>query len=182
MNIQLIIIFLLIFIGIFIKPFSYGLLDFIYKFIVFIGATYLIYKNFIQSADENIDVEHTEEIKQRVLPSDIDNENGKPWNLADLLNDDESTQQYIKSQFLALAGILIPDQGWIVYKVNEFKLNVVYQISFSDFKLENIPEQIDLAGLYKIIDERDELLIENNIQNANYSFQYYQDIEYSVFL
>jgi len=180
MNIQLIIIFLLIFIGIFIKPFSYGLLDFIYKFIVFVGATYLIYKNFVQSSDENKDIEHIEEIKQRVIPSDIDRENKKPWILSDLLNDDESTQQYIKSQFLALAGILIPDQGWIVYKVNEFKLNVVYQISFSDFKLDNIPEQIDLAGLYKIIDDRDELLIENNIQNANYSFQYYQDIDYKV--
>jgi len=180
MNIQLIIIFLLIFIGIFIKPFSYGLLDFIYKFIVFVGATYLIYKNFVQGSDENKDVEHTEEIKQRILPSDIDSENNKPWNLSDLLNDDESTQQYIKSQFLALAGILIADQGWILYKVDEFKLKVVYQISFSDLKLINIPEQIDLVGLFKIIDERDTLLIENNIQNANYSFQYYQEIEYNV--
>jgi len=155
-------------------------LDFIYKFIVFVGATYLIYKNFVQNSDENKDLEHTEEIKQRVVPSDIDNENKNPWNLSDLLNNDESTQQYIKSQFLALAGILIPDQGWIMYKLNEFKLNVVYQISFSDFKLNNIPEQVDLTGLYKIIDERNEILIENNIQNANYSFQYYQDIEYSV--
>ena len=138
MNIQLIIIFLLIFIGIFIKPFSYGVLDFIYKFIVFVGATYLIYKNFVQNSDENKDLEYTEEIKQRVVPSDVDNENKKPWNLSDLLNNDEATQQYIKSQFLALAGILIPDQGWIIYKVNEFKLNVVYQISFSDFKLNKI--------------------------------------------
>jgi len=180
MNIQLIIIFLLIFIGIFIKPFSYGLLDFIYKFIVFVGATYLIYKNFVQSSDENKDIEHIEEIKHRVIPSDIDRENKKPWILSDLLNDDESTQQYIKSQFLALAGILIADQGWILYKVDEFKLKVVYQISFSDLKLINIPEQIDLVGLFKIIDERDTLLIENNIQNANYSFQYYQEIEYNV--
>ena len=49
MNIQLIIIFLLVFIGIFIKPFSYGVGDFIYKFLVFVGATYLIYKNFVQN-------------------------------------------------------------------------------------------------------------------------------------
>jgi len=180
MNIQLIIILLLVFVGIFIKPFSYGVWDFIYKFIIFVGATYLIYKNFVQSSEENKDIEDTQETKSKVVPSEIDIENNEPWNLSDLINDDESTKQYIKSQFLALAGILIPDQGWIVYKVNEYKLNIVYQISFSDFKLDEILEQIDLAGLYKIIDEREELLIENNIQNANYSFQYYQDVEYTV--
>jgi transcriptional regulator with GAF, ATPase, and Fis domain len=180
MNIQLIIILFLVFIGIFIKPFSYGVWDFIYKFIVFVGATYLIYKNFAQGSEENKDVEQSENIKQRVIPSDINSESNEPWSLSDLLSEDDSTQQYIKSQFLALAGILIPDQGWIVYKVNEYKLNVIYQISFSDFKLEDIPEQIDLIGLYKIIDERDELLIENNIQNASSSFQYYQDTEYNV--
>ena len=40
--------------------------------------------------------------------------------------------------------------------------------------------QIDLKGIYKIIDNREDLLIENNIQNANYSFQCYNEIDYHV--
>ena len=179
MNLQLIVVLLLIFIGLFIKPFSYGLWDFIFKFIIFVGTTYLLYKNFLQNAVENKEA-HVEDKSKKPLPPEINSENEESWNLLDLLYEDESSKQFIIDQFLALSGILIPDQGWIVYKLNDYKLNVIEQVSFSDFKLENVPDQIDLSGLYKIIDDRNEILIENNIQNANYSFHYYQNTEYAV--
>ena len=180
MNIRLIIILLLIFIGIFTKPFSYGLLDFLFKFIVFVAATFLIYKNFVPNSEEVEDEELEEKVKSNKIPIDIDKEENEILNLPELINEDETIQNYIKSQFLVIASILIPDQGWIVYKINEYKLKVVYQISFSDSKVESIPDQIDLTGIYKIIDNREDLLIENNIQNANYSFQCYNEIDYHV--
>ena len=179
MNLQLIVVLLLIFIGLFIKPFSYGLWDFIFKFIIFVGTTYLLYKNFLQNTVEN-KKDHVEDKSKKPLPPEINSENKESWNLSDLLYEDESSKQFIIDQFLALSGILIPDQGWIVYKLNNYKLNVIEQVSFSDFKLESVPDQIDLSGLYKIIDDRNEILIENNIQNANYSFHYYQNTEYVV--
>ena len=179
MNFQLIIVLLLIFVGLFIKPFSYGLWDFIFKFVIFIGTTYLLYKNFVQSNAENKE-DHVEEKPKKLIPTDINNQDAESWLLSDLLNEDDSTKQFIIDQFLALSGILLPDQGWIVYKLNDYKLNVIEQVSFSDIKLENVPEQIDLSGLYKIIDDRNEILFENNIQEANYSFHYYENTAYTV--
>ena len=180
MNTRLIIILLLIFVGIFTKPFSYGVWDFIFKFFVFVGATLLIYKNFVPSTEETKEEEIKEEISKKKIPIDIDSDGNEVLPLPQLINEDETIQDYIKSQFLVLANILIPDQGWIVYKLNDYKLKVIFQISFSKEKLENIPEQIDLTGIYKIVDDREELLIENNIQNANYSFLCYNDSEYNV--
>ena len=179
MNLQLIIILFLFFVGLFIKPFSYGLWDFVYKFIIFVTATYLLYKNFVQEKEENND-EFLENKMRKTIPEEINSDNLDSWSLSDLINEDESSKQYIIDQFLALSGIVLPDQGWILYKYDNYKLNVIKQFSFTDLILENIPNQIDLSGIFKIVDDRDKILIENNIENANYSFQYYQDVEYSV--
>lgn len=179
MNLQLIIILLLFFIGLFIKPFSYGLWDFIYKFIIFVAATYLLYKNYVQENEENDNVLSDNKIK-KTIPEEINSTDINSWNFSDLIYEDESSKQYIIDQFLALAGIVLPDQGWIISKINSNRLDVIKQFSFSDIKIEDVPDQIDLSGIFKIIDDREEILIENNIQNANYSFQYYQNSEYSV--
>lgn len=179
MNLQLIIILLLFFVGLFIKPFAYGLWDFVYKFVVFVAATYLLYRNFVYEKEENND-ENFERKINKTIPEEINNDHAVNWKLSDLINEDEASKQYIIDQFLALAGIVLPDQGWIFHKFDNYKLNVIKQHSFSDLTLEDIPNQIDLSGIFKIIDDRDEILIENNIKNANYSFQYYNNTVYSV--
>ena len=121
-----IIIILLCLLGIFVHPFDPGLLDFIYRFIIFAIIIFLVYTS-LQSLRE----EDTEKENLRDFPAGMASQETPaampepdPLNLDgrvqvySILNKDQRTKAYLKDQFDLLASLIFPDYGWIFYKNN----------------------------------------------------------------
>jgi len=179
MKLEFVAIIILLFLGLFIQPFSYGVTDFIYRFIIFVIIVYLLYRD-LQQHKTTEDIEETEDTRKPELPHDIDNSVSDGWNLGNLLQHDEIIMKYIDDQFSVLANILIPDQGWIFYSVDSKIMNVYKHVSFSETEILNVPYRVDIQGVLQIIENRNQILIEDNLQNANYSLIYYKNSDYNA--
>lgn len=177
MRLQLFGILILLFIGLFLHPFEFGIWDFIYRFLIFMLITYLIYRN-LQLIKLDSTQETTVEPTKTKVPLDTDLDNFDNWNIDDLLNEDDTVKNYLHDQFHILASILIPDNGWIFYFNNENALKVIYQHSFSEETTEHVPDKIQINGILKILENRNEILIEDDLKTAIHSLTYYQGSNY----
>ncbi len=179
MKLQLIAVLVLVFLGLFLHPFSYGFWDFFYKFLIFIVITYLLYRNFQQQESDSS--QEPEEIQpKKQIPTETEVEEFELWNVAQLIQNDPVINKFLIDQFTVLSSFLIPDQGWIFYYNYEKKLKVLNQKSISDSIINQVPDEVDIKGILQIIETRNDILIEDNLQNANQSFEYYSDTNYSA--
>jgi GAF domain-containing protein len=165
-------------IGIFVHPFDPGIMDFVYRFIVFSIIVYLVY-NIYQREGESED-ESNEQFIRTVPESKKDEfKISEEWHLGELIEGDERTKQYLSDQFDILASLIFPDSGWIFYKDDD-TITVVTHKNLSDQPVPNIQAHYPISGLIQILDEKDSLLIENNIDIADNLLPFYNDIDYSV--
>jgi len=180
-----IIIILLCLLGIFVHPFDPGLLDFIYRFIIFAIIIYLVYTS-LQSFQE----EDTKKEDLRDFPAEIPSHEGPaalsepdPLNLDgrvqvySILNKEQRTKAYLKDQFDLLASLIFPDYGWIFYKNNE-EIHTLHHQALVETELTEIPERLPVNGLIKILDEKNDIVIENNLDTTKNLITYYQHLEY----
>jgi transcriptional regulator with GAF, ATPase, and Fis domain len=165
-------------IGIFVHPFDPGIIDFIYRFIVFSVIVYLVYNIYQQSGESE---EESEIPVIKPLPTPIKDEFkiSDQWHLDELINGDERTSNYLNDQFNILSSLLFPDSGWIFYKDGD-KITVITHKSFSDQPIPEIHDNYPISGLIQILDERDTIVVENNIDIADNLLPFYKDIDYSV--
>ena len=165
-------------IGIFIHPFDPGIVDFIYRFIVFSIIVYLIYNIYRQAAETEND---NEEPIIKPLPTPVKEEFtiSSDWQLGDLIESDDRTKKYLNDQFDILSSLIFPDSGWIFYKQNNDIVTISHK-NFSDQPAPDIRERYTITGLMQIVDEKDSIVIENNIDIADNLLPFYNDIEYSV--
>jgi GAF domain-containing protein len=165
-------------IGIFIHPFDPGIMDFVYRFVVFSIIVYLVYDIYRKTGESEIEVE---EPILKPMPAPIKEEFNisDNWRLGELIEGDERTKNYLNDQFDILSGLLFPDSGWIFYKLNK-DIVVVTQKNFSDQPGPEIQESYPISGLMQIVDESDTIVIENNLDIADNLLPFYNDIEYSV--
>ncbi len=165
-------------IGIFVHPFDPGIIDFIYRFIVFSIIVYLIYNIYQQTRESE-----TEPIESFIkpVPAPIKDEFkiSDEWHLDELIVGDERTKNYLIDQFDILTGLIFPDSGWIFYKDGD-KITVVTHKSLSDQPVPDIQKNYPISGLIQILDEKDNIVIENNIDIADNLLPFYKDIDYSV--
>jgi GAF domain-containing protein len=165
-------------IGIFVHPFDPGIVDFIYRFIVFSVIVYLIYNIYRQTGEPE---EEIEEPIIEPLPTSIKDEFviSDDWHLGELIEGDERTRNYLNDQFDIISGLIFPDFGWIFYKEND-NIIVVTHKNFLDQPALDVKENYPLSGLIQIVDEGDSIVIENNIDIADNLLPFYKDIEYAV--
>jgi GAF domain-containing protein len=165
-------------IGIFIHPFDPGIVDFIYRFIVFSIIVYLVYDIYRQTGESEDEIETPlikplpTAVKEEIIVSD-------DWRVRELIEGDERTGQYLNDQFEILSGLIFPDSGWIFFKEND-QIIVVTHKNFVDQPQPDIQESYSISGLMQIVDESDTIVIENNIDRADNLLPLYTGIDYSV--
>ena len=165
-------------IGIFIHPFDPGIMDFIYRFIVFSIIVYLVY-NIYQQTGESENESEDQFIKPVPAPIEDEFKISDQWHLDELIDGDERTKQYLNDQFDILTSLIFPDSGWIFYKDSD-KIAVVTHKSFSEQPAPDIQIDYPISGLIQILDEKDNIVIENNIDIADNLIPFYKDVDYSV--
>jgi transcriptional regulator with GAF, ATPase, and Fis domain len=165
-------------IGIFVHPFDPGIMDFVYRFIVFSIIVYLVYNVYQQSGESE---NRSQEQFFKPVPTSIKDEFtiSDEWHLAELIDGDDRTKQYLNDQFDILAGLMFPDSGWIFYKDGN-NINVVTHKNLSNNPIPNIQVYYPISGLIQILDEKDNIVIENNIDIADNLLPFYKDVDYSV--
>jgi len=173
-----IVIVALCLIGIFVHPFDPGIMDFVYRFVVFSIIVYLVY-NIYQQEGESEDEPDEQFIRPVSEPKKDEFKISEEWHLGELVEGDERTKQYLTDQFDILASLIFPDSGWIFYKDGD-NITVVTHKNLSDQPDPDIQAQYPISGLMQILDEKDTIVIENNIDIANNLLPFYKDIDYSV--
>lgn len=173
-----IIIVALCLIGIFVHPFDPGIMDFVYRFIVFSLIVYLVYSIYQQSGESE---DEPDEQFIQTIPEPIKTEFkiSEDWHLDELIEGDERTRQYLSDQFDILASLIFPDSGWIFYKAGD-NITVITYKNLSDQPAPDIQTHYPISGLMQILDEKNTLVIENNIDIADNLLPFYNDIDYSV--
>ncbi|MFW9825675.1 MAG: GAF domain-containing protein, partial [Candidatus Thorarchaeota archaeon] len=155
-----------------------GTIDFIYRFIIFAAITYLVYTTQRpETVEKEIYINKEDSVAQSETELEFKFQN--QWHIADLINSDEKTRVYLKDQLEILINILIPDHAWIFYKKNKSILKKFYHKGINDTSAPFQNEEIELLGIMQILNEKDGLLIENNLTNEGNLINFYQDIEYT---
>jgi transcriptional regulator with GAF, ATPase, and Fis domain len=165
-------------IGIFVHPFEPGIMDFIYRFIVFSIIVYLVYNIYQQTGESG---EEPEERFIKPIPELIKDEFkiSDDWHLDELIDGDERTKQYLTDQFDILTSLIFPDSGWIFYKDGD-NITVIAHKNLSDQPAPDIQLRYPISGLIQILDEKNTLVIENNIDISDNLLPFYKNIDYSV--
>ena len=173
-----VIIIILTLVGIFIHPFMPGTLDFIYRFLIFASITYLVYTTQrTQMVEKEIYINQKNSSQQKEIKFDFNFQNH--WRIADLITKDEITELYIKDQLEILINILIPDNAWIFYKKNQTTLGNFYYKTLTDISSHLQEEEFELLGLMQILNDKNTLLIENNLSKEGNLINFYQALDYT---
>jgi transcriptional regulator with GAF, ATPase, and Fis domain len=140
--------------------------------------TYLVYLNFRTNEKEPESEPALQNYTPSVPKSDIEIDIKDDISLLSVLNKDSRTEQFIKSQFEILNGILVAKNGWIFYKNNPDTIISIINLSGSS---ENADKAYHITGLMQILDADDKIVIENNLNNDTLLLSYYSDSEYKPF-
>jgi transcriptional regulator with GAF, ATPase, and Fis domain len=163
--------------GIFVHPFDPGILDFIYRFIVFsiiVYLVYIFYKQSVEAPEETIEpIREIPQKREQIFELSDD------WHIKELIESDERSEKFLKDQFDIIANLVFPDNGWIFFKDSE-ELIVLYQKGFSDHSISDIQKRYPITGLLQILNNTEDMLIENNINKAENLLPLYKDVEYSA--
>jgi transcriptional regulator with GAF, ATPase, and Fis domain len=176
--IQLIIIIALAFLGIFVHPFPQGLGDFIFRFLDFVLIIYLLFNSGFPAGrkKENIAAEVPATVQEQKL--NLEEQVLQEYHLNDLLAYDERSIRYLIDQFEVIASLAFPDQGWIFLKQDPDKLKKIYYKNFTQTVLASLQEEYNLTGLTQILDEKNTILIENNLNQETQLVNFYNPAEY----
>ena len=163
--------------GIFVHPFDPGVIDFIYRFIIFSIIVYLLYTSYQQQDDTTYDSEKP----AHVSPEPVRDQMGttEDWHIKELIKNDHRTLDFLKDQFDILTNMIFPDNGWIFYTEGD-KILVILQKNYTDQVHSDEYNSFPITGLIQILNEKNDILIENNIEKANNLIPYYKDTEYSA--
>jgi hypothetical protein len=169
------IIIILSLLGIFVHPFPTGIIDFFYRLAVFAVITYLIYTSNRPLVSEKRDISENE-YKRKLKYSD--DEFSGEFILADLLSSDERMINFIKDQFEIIAEIVFPDHGFIFYKHSVDQIRLFHHRNYNNYKHVPHADLFSLSGLMKILDGKNGLIIENNLNNEKNLINYISESEY----
>lgn len=174
---KIIIIVSLCLLGIFVHPFDPGLLDFIYRFVIYSLIVYLVYTTFQhQSNDEEFEEDPIQEIPiQDHDPLELSGE----WELSALIKGDDRTKTFLKDQFDIIVNLVFPENGWVFYKEND-KIILIHFKNYTDQDFENIQSEYPISGLIQILDEKNDSVIENNLDKSESLLVFYTDSAYTA--
>ncbi len=162
--------------GIFVHPFGPGVVDFIYRFLLFSGITYIAYITFKESEK---DFNESEQAPVEVpLQPDIEVNLNREWNLKELIYSDDRTSAYLNDQFTVMGNLLMPDNGWIFLKNSDNTLDKIRYENFSGNAFQTDKNIFPITGILQILDQSEKVLIENNIDNQSNLLSVYDEQDY----
>jgi GAF domain-containing protein len=162
--------------GIFIRPFDPGTIDFIYRFLIFAAITYLMYATWKKDLLEQNDVIKTPEIRAKPVPNSFPAH--EEWNIADLLETDEKSSEFLRDQFEIMGSLLFPDTGWIFYQQNSDEIVVFHAHHYSGKSLALKTNSFSPGGVLEILAKENSILIENNLSREARLIPYHSDPDY----
>lgn len=148
----------LILTGIFIHPFQSGVVDFIFRFVLFSVIVYLlIFKK---------NSEHESDNRSRPSPGKIGIDPGTmamSENIPDIfeyiLKNDKIMFEYLIHQFQIIDGIVFSDNGYLLTYDSKSRITIYHQKTINQSEIDNYP----LTGLLQLVDKKNDVLIENNL-------------------
>lgn len=148
----------LILTGIFIHPFQSGVVDFIFRFVLFSVIVYLlIFKK---------NSEHESDNRSRPSPGKIGTDPGTmamSENIPDIfeyiLKNDKIMFEYLIHQFQIIDGIVFSDNGYLLTYDSKSRITIYHQKTINQSEIDNYP----LTGLLQLVDKKNDVLIENNL-------------------
>ena len=164
--------------GIFIHPFDPGLLDFFYRFIIFTVIVYLIY-NFYRSPKKDDWTEIGPSPSTNKSQDDIQPAITADWQIDELIQNDTRTKEFLIDQFNIVSSMVFPDMGWIFYKRNDY-IYTIHQKNFNDLPQPVVQDRYQITGLMHILDEKNDIVIENNLDKTKNLLPFYADSDYSA--
>jgi len=163
--------------GIFIHPFSPGILDFIFRFLVFAIIVYLLYLN----AKPTLQIQtKTESTSKKPIKNIITNEINEQWSLEELLANDNRILKYIMNQADLICGLLIPDNSWLFVSTDNHKISKIFHESYCNIDVDTENIQFESTGIIQLLNERNKILIENNLNKAENLINYYAGADYTA--
>jgi len=174
---RIIIIVSLCLLGIFVHPFPPGLMDFFYRFIVYSIIVYLVYTTFQQHhKDEEIENDPVREVMTNDHdPLDL----SEDWELATLIQGDGRTKEFLKDQFDIIVNLVFPDNGWVFHKEKN-EIALIHYKNLADQEFDTIQSKYPISGLIQILDEKSDILIENNLDKTENLLAYYSESDYNA--
>jgi transcriptional regulator with GAF, ATPase, and Fis domain len=163
--------------GIFVHPFDPGVIDFIYRFIIFSIIVYLLYTSSQQQDETADDPDEPANISPIQVKDQI--RTTEDWHIKELIKTDHRTLDFLKDQFDILTSIIFPDNGGIFYTEGD-NILVILQKNYTDHSISDEYDRFPITGLIQILNDKNDILIENNIEQAKNLIPFYKDTEYSA--
>ncbi len=168
--------------GIFVHPFDPGIVDFIYRFLVFSGLIYIAYLSFKDPEKwpaENGPAQEPE--APAAAPRESLNVRlDRDWSLQELITTDDRTKEFIGDQFMVMGNLLMPDNGWVFLRHPDNTLESIRYENFSGSVSSPEHSRIALSGIFQILDNTENVLIENNLEKQPNLLSLYDDENYRV--
>ncbi len=178
-----VILFLLALIGMFLNFDTLGSIGNIaIKIIVFFCFSYFLYDLWRESFSTEF-VELPDKADTDVENHEIDHENNgyndlffeiKPVKLKDLLEENE-LHDFLIGQFLIIWNFLLPGNGYLFLKSDNGKLTLINKKMSSNLIWN---EDFDSPGILPLIDNKDGLLVENNLEPSSNLLPFYNGQNY----
>jgi transcriptional regulator with GAF, ATPase, and Fis domain len=178
--IRLISIIVLVFLGIFVQPFRPGIGDFIFRFLIFILIIYLLFNSRFLSGRKKEEFTQAEPATRPDTKINLENQIRQEWHLKELLAYDERSIRYLINQLEIIASLAFPDNGWIFIKHDPQVLKNIYYKNFSKFILSSPQEEYAITGLMHILDEKNTIMIENNLNQEKQLINFYSGETYTA--
>jgi len=166
--------------GIFVHPFGPGIVDFIYRFLVFSGITYIAYITFKNAEPEQEIPVSESEPTEAIQNADLEISRDREWNLQELIKSDDRTRSFINDQFVVMGNLLMPDNGWVFLKSSDRTLDKFQYENFSGNGHPVNESRFHINGVLQILDTAEKVIIENNIENQANLLTLYDGEKYTV--
>lgn len=184
MILRAIIVAVLLITGLFIKPFQPGTIDFIFRLFVLAVSGYVFYDLMFRQKPAApkvipLQADQDETVKiVKVLPKEITEKELDGWELGELLAGDEKIKSFVSDQFNIIAEIIRPDNGWLLYKYSNNEYQIILKKRFVDGPFEADSSNMASSGFLRLLEEREDILVENAIKDAPQAIPFYEKTEY----
>jgi len=162
----------------FVRPFSPGVIDFIYRFLDFILIIFLLFNSRLLAANRKDESPLAEAVTKLGPKINLEDQVQQEWHLKELLVYDERSIRYLIDQFEVIASMAFPDNGWIFLKQDQELLKNIHYKNFSKFNLSSPQEEYQQLGLMQILDEKKTIMIENNLNQEKQLLNFYSNEKY----
>jgi len=177
-------LYLLIIVGIFIEfSFIGNVGNTIVKILILAVISYFLYEFWKEFApvEEETETELETEVEPKETQEPAEQKRAlffdiKSTPITDLFENNSDFRDFIVNQFMIIWGFVYPKNGYVIYKNKEEDIRLVHKNLQPEVLIE--PKQ-NPTSLFTLIENKNGILVENNIEQTLHLIPYYQEESYS---